>query len=401
MLSATVYWYLSGLLVVLAFVFGFNLVSPVPAGQPVRSDVLDAVNSMDGRWYRQIATDGYRFDPAARSNVAFFPVFPLLARCATALTGVRPEAGLLIASNLSFLAAVVLLWMYARARFPAAPDHLADYTVLAAALFPTACFFRLAYSEATCLLLLLGVSYAMLRRWPFWWIAILAGLATAARPVGVAILAPFAIHLCRRADCAEATSQRARLARLAKLALYLPLACWGLIAFLAYQYFALGEPFATFKAPNFWRIRAAVPLTEKLAALATLEPLRAVYDHASPAFWATRDSHELPWCSMQFANPIFFIAAIALVAIGAWRRWLSLEEASLVTLLILIPYATRSYEMGMASMGRFVIVAFPLYLVLAQILVRLPGPLRAVVLCFSSCMLATYSAMYAAGYPIF
>lgn len=395
------YWYLSGLLVVVAFLFGFSLVRPVPIGQPARRDALDAVNSMDGRWYKQIATEGYRFDPAARSNVAFFPVFPLLARCATAVTGVRPEVGLLIASNVSFLAALGLLGAYARARFGDARGYVPDYAMLATALFPTACFFRLAYSEATCLLLLVAASYAMLRRWPLWSIVLVSGLATAARPVGVAVLAPLAIHIYRRADAAESPGRRKHFIRFGKIALYLPLACWGLVAFLAYQYFALGELFATFRAPNFWRIRPAVPWTEKLAALATLEPLRSVYDDTSPAFWAARDSHDLPWCSMQFANPLFFIAAVVLVAIGAWRRWLSLEEGSLVTLLILIPYVTRSYEMGMASMGRFVTVAFPLYLVLAQILVRLPGPLRAVVLSFSSCMLATYSAMYGAGYPIF
>ncbi|MGH9599069.1 MAG: hypothetical protein ACRD27_04355, partial [Terracidiphilus sp.] len=270
------YWYLTGLLAALGFSFGFYLVKPAGGAANHDRDFLEAFNWMDGKWYKQIATAGYDYDPDARSNVAFFPVYPLLARGLIAATGIRAEVALLIVSNVSLLAALAMLMLYVRARWPDAPSDLAECIVLAAALFPTGCFFRLAYSESTCLLLTVLAMYAMLRRWPLWSIALSVGLATAARPVGVALLAPFAIHIFRRgchrhqseaparSGCPSAATEigateqpersgDATAARktpgargprwrfgfaCVRLALYLPLACWGLINFMAYQHHA-------------------------------------------------------------------------------------------------------------------------------------------------------------------
>ncbi|HVA47289.1 MAG TPA: hypothetical protein VNH11_13050 [Pirellulales bacterium] len=402
-------WYLTGLLAALGFSFGFYLVKPAGGVANQDREFLDAFTSQDGEWYKQIATEGYRYDPNTRSNVAFFPVFPLLGRAVMEVTGLPPEAALLAVSNLSLLAALAMLGLYTRARYPDAPGDLAACVVLAAALFPTGCFFRLAYSESTFLLLLLVAMYAMLRRWPLWSIALLVGLTTGARAVGVALLPPFAIHIFRRASAARhggspaAHRSIARFLRdrVAPSLVYLPLACWGLLAFSACQSYAFGDPFAVFKAHGNWRILPVISWQEKALALLTLEPIASVYENPSPAFWASQDSQSIPWFSLQFANPLFFLAGVALVATGAWRRWLSFEEASLAALMLLIPYTTRAYEMGMGSMGRFVAAVFPAHVVLGQALARLPASLGAALLAISAFFLATYAALYGAGYFIF
>lgn len=451
-LSALTYWYLTGLLAVLAFSFGLYLVRLGPHARAPQ-DLLDAFTWQNGHWYKQIAVEGYHYNPRDQSNVAFFPVYPLLGRGVMIATGLRAEAALLIVSNLSLLAALALLAFYVRDRYPDAPEELTDYTVLTAALFPTGCFFRFAYSESTFLFLAILAMYAMLRRWPLWAIALVVGLATAARPVGIALLAPFAIHIVRRSS---SPSERGRVSEsavketdtlrwrpaseLARLALYVPLACWGLVAFTAYQSVAFGDPFATARVQKNWGTPAA--WRDKALALATLEPIQSVYDPKSTAFWPRIDEHGIPWFSLQFANPVLFVGATAVIAVGAllslrnWirekagadcllgtlcerttrdppsrtksvgeramsTRWLSMEEASLAAMLLLIPYVTRAYEMGMGSMGRFVAVAFPIYLVLGQILVRLPGALRTALLALAGFFLAASTALYAARYLIF
>jgi len=452
-LSALPYWYLTALLAALGFSFGFYFVQPRGGAVALERDWLDAFTWMDGRWYKQIAAEGYKYDPDKGTNIAFFPVYPLLGRALVSVTGLRAEAALLIVSNLSFLAALAMLARYVRERYPNSPTDLSDYTVLTAAIFPTGCFFRLAYSESTFLLLAVLAMYAMRRRWPLWAIALIVGLATATRPVGVALLAPFAIHLLRRGPHQREVSARqlpespapagathgpveAQLSSLsgrerirvavnfapgfprlrfglvcARLVLYLPLACWGFGAFTVYQYAAFGEPFATVKVQKHWGTPA--PWREKVVALATLAPVRSVYDPRSSAFWALGDDHGIPWFSLQFANPLFFAAAVALIALGASlslaRRsddrcrasWLSMEEVSLAILLLLIPYVTRAYEMRMGSMGRFTAVVFPVFLVIGQLLVRLPGPLRAALLAVFGFFLAAYTALYVARYGIF
>jgi len=437
--GAATHWYLTGLIAALAFSFG-SYISPHPSSDvPEDREWFDKVTWMDGRWYKQIATEGYHYDTTTHSSVAFFPVYPLLVRALITLTGMRAEAALLVISNMSLLAALAMLASYVRDRYAQAPTELGDYTLLAAALFPTGCFFRLAYSESTCLLLVVLAMYGMLRRWPLWSIAFAIGLATAARPVGVALLAPFAIHIVRtvvashrdesRGKGAEQTPRgvvgasgwRWRLHSLTHsifrslangraaptlrliappLALYLPVACWGLAGFVAYQAYAFGEPLAAVKTQAHWSIRPATPWYEKAVALATLEPIRSVYDRRSPAFWG-RDQSEMPWFSLHFANPIFFAGAIALLAFGTWRGWLSLEEISLGALMLLIPYVTRAYEMGMGSMGRFVVIVVPIYPVVGQVLLRFPGPLRAALLALSGFFLAAYMALYSAAYVIF
>src|SRR5689334_10637806 len=41
----------------------------------------------DSGWYRGIAADGYAFIPGGRSNLAFFPLYPLLMRYGGHLLG--------------------------------------------------------------------------------------------------------------------------------------------------------------------------------------------------------------------------------------------------------------------------------------------------------------------------
>lgn len=363
-LTALAIWCFTGLLAALGFSFGFYYLNRAGYGVPAESDILDAVAIFDGRWYRQIAVDGYFYDPERRSNVAFFPVYPLLARGLIWLTGLRAEAALLVVSNLSLLFALWLLARYTRARWPEADTNLVGCVVLAAAIFPTGCFFRLAYSESTFLLLSILAMLGMARNWPVWRTALIIGLATAARPVGIALLAPLAIHVCRQSSrgnglfavsspvgnglrAVPPAAQRRAAMSLVHLAIYIPLACWGLAAYIAYQRFAFGDALAFARIQRRWGVMPELAWPEKLRALATLSPVWSVYDSTTSAFWGTSDSHGIAWFSLLFANPFILGAVIALLAFGAWRRWLSSEELVYCGLLLFIPYVTRGYEMGM------------------------------------------------------
>ena len=245
------------------------------------------------------------------------------------------------------------------------------------------------------------------------------------------------------------------------------------MGYMAQQHFAFGDALAFAKTQRHWGIRTMPDLPEHVLALLTLEPIAAVYNVESPAFWARHDTHGLPWLSMLFANPLFFLAAVAFlvaefvgiptprrvaefVRISMPRRvagfarilarlrvaefvrismplrvaefvrisaerptratapnfespaatrppapLLNRFEVSLSLLLLAIPYSTRGYEMGMASMGRFAAVAFPIYVVLGRWLSRLPPAAAAGLLTPSAFLMAAYSALFAAGYLIF
>jgi hypothetical protein len=135
---------------------------------------------------------------------------------------------LLIVSHLCLATSFVLAFAYVRLRFPdPSRAGLPGFVVLALGLFPPTMFFRMAYTESLLLLFILLVFYGMVRCWPLWVIALLAGTASSVRAVGVALAPAFALHLWQRSPRMASFIGRATVLG--------PLACWGIIAYMLYQ----------------------------------------------------------------------------------------------------------------------------------------------------------------------
>ena len=97
----------------------------------------------DAGWYLSIAERGYWFDPQRSSNVAFFPLFPLLIKVVALLTGNVVVAGLLVA-NVAALGATVALWRWVRAE---AGPAAAESSVLWRLVYPFSFFLHSIYAE--------------------------------------------------------------------------------------------------------------------------------------------------------------------------------------------------------------------------------------------------------------
>jgi hypothetical protein len=133
--------------------------------------------------------------------------------------------------------------------------------------------------------------------------------------------------------------------------------------------------------------------------LLTWEPIRDTYDQFSPGYWRALYDMKSTLFSMEFANPIYLIGTASLVVVGALKRWLTSYEVLLSIPLLVIPYATRAYEMRMLSQGRFAAAVFPVYIVLGHLLARMPTAVAVSLLAFSGLMMGIYAALFAAGYP--
>jgi len=417
-----------------------------PSSRSVSGDdpFLVATTRWDGQHYLEIASQGYSYEPDRASSVAFFPLYPMLVAAVFRGTGMPLEwAGLLVAHVL-LIAAFVLLAAYASQRYARASGQLVAYAVLAFGVFPTTFFMRMSYSESTFLVLALLAMFGMERGWRPIVVVAIVGLATASRSVGVALVPVVWLYVWRRAEAGPhpqpLSRKRARgvlnwlsrkrerggldelsrsaisepsgphpqplsrkrergvLNRLARIACLTPVALWGLLAYMAFQYAEFGEPLAFAKTQSHWRGRPDVPWGEKALALAAWEPIWSAYMPSSPGY-AGRYARELPaWCNLQMANPVFFVAAAALVGLGAAKRWLSGREILLAAGLLLIPYVTRGFDMCMASQGRFAGVVFPVYLVLGRLLCGAPPVVAVGVFALSAVYLAVYAALFAAGY---
>jgi len=141
----------------------------------------------DAWWYVAVAEGGYWFDPAGQSSVAFFPLFPLLIKALTTLTGNPVVAGLLLA-NAAALGAVVALWAWVRAE---AGPEAAERAVHWLAVFPFSFFFHTVYAESL-FFLLATLSLLAGARGRCLAAGVLGGLAAATRPMGVLLLPAYA-----------------------------------------------------------------------------------------------------------------------------------------------------------------------------------------------------------------
>ncbi len=393
-LLATPAWYylLSTCLVVVGVAAGVWAMEPCrehPKSRP--GGLLDAMGNWDGQWYAEIAADGYTFDPRRESSVAFFPAFPLVGRSLSALTRLRVELALLLAAHLFLFGSLVVMAAYLRERLPPGEHRLIDDILLVAALFPTTFYFRMAYSESMFMFVCLLAFYAIERGWWPTCLALIVGVATAIRPVGIALVAPLGIHLWQQRKNARRFA--------AQSALVVPLACWGLFAYIAYQWWAFGEPLAFVQTQTHWsRATQHHSWLERVLRSATLEPIRAVYDASSSCYWAHRPPRDAAWLNLMFANPIYFLVTAATLVWGGWRRRLNAKELSFGGLLLLIPYVLQGDRTCMASQARFASVVFPAYLVWGRQVHRLPWPAASAILAASGGLLALYAAMFASWY---
>ena len=262
--TGVITYYLTSLVVLLGVLLGLDFFEragpPLPPREiPISADpFLLATTHWDGRHYLEIVREGYSYDLQRRSNVAFFPLYPVLVAGVHRAAGLGVEwAGLLVAHVL-LLAAFVLLAAYVQRRYFRDSPQSAAWAVLAFGLFPTTFFLRMSYSESTFLLLAVLAMFGIQRRWRPIVVAGIVGLATATRPVGVALLAPLWLYVWGRSESREAVSEpsgphpqplsrwreRGVLKRLGRITCLTPLALWGLLGYMVFQYAEFGEPLA-------------------------------------------------------------------------------------------------------------------------------------------------------------
>ncbi len=136
----------------------------------------------DSQWYKWIVEQGYWLRPGQMSNVAFFPMYPLLVDILSSTFGINIVIASIVISNTALLGAFLFLYKLALLEF--VDKDSAYRTVFYLAFFPTSFFLSSMYTESLFLLCSVAVIYfARLRQWN---LATLMGiLASATRVVGV------------------------------------------------------------------------------------------------------------------------------------------------------------------------------------------------------------------------
>jgi hypothetical protein len=310
-----------------------------PAYSPISTSahpLIDASWRWDAGWYRHIAEVGYSRTGEGQESVAFFPLFPMLLR---AVVFVAPDSALLplgVALNhLIFLSALPLVWLYAEHHGGRA---VAQRTLLLLCIYPTAVFFSAVYTEAF-FLLLSAAALLAIQRQRFALAGVAGFLASLTRPTGILLTIPYVLQVWR--------ARAAGLRQLASRAWPLGLIPAGLMLYMTYLWSRFGEPLAFLRVQEAWgkeRVSPVTALLDSFVYLATTE---------------TRDM----FYAMTGINTGLVVWALVMTAITFRSDSLG---ATFALSAVLVPLASGGEWAPTVSMGRYVLVLFPLLIPLAR-----------------------------------
>jgi hypothetical protein len=286
----------------------------------------------DSGWFLQIANGGYSVDIDAP---AFYPLYPLLLRFVGDAIGGHPElAGFVLALPLS-LAVFALLHSLAVRH---AGEDGAFRAVFYLAVFPTAFFLCLVYSEALFLALAIAAFLAAERR-RYLLGGVLAGASMLTRPLGVAVIAgllAFALH-----DPAPRKALTRVLVALPVFALYpLLLVADG------------RSPLAFFHSEGRFRHTSF------------FDPLRGGYSGMRLA-WRGVDTltHGFDWVAALNVTALITLVAFAILTVFVFSR-LGAPYGLYCFISLAMPVAAPADPWPYVSMQRFALALFPCFVVL-------------------------------------
>ncbi|MGZ3583785.1 MAG: mannosyltransferase family protein [Ktedonobacterales bacterium] len=313
----------------------------------------------DGDIYRNIASGGYR----ELWQAAFFPLYPLLEHVVALVTGGDTALAGVIIANVASLGAFGLLRVLVERELG---RSIARRTLLYMAVFPVSFFLVAAYAESLFLLLSVG-AFLALRRERWMAAGLLIALATLTRPVGILLELALLAHYAetRREGLARAlgTMRSGSMPSGAIRSMLMGLWREGrtLIAPAVLPVAAVAG-FCLYLYPTFHTLLA--PSVAESASWG--RHLSWPWDGFAQAGGALL--HDAFPFRLHAALDIGFTLVFLALAVLALRRLpvcYSLVGCATVALALLTPMHTLDWA-GLGSNVRFMLVMFPLFMLLAR-----------------------------------
>ncbi|MBA2597641.1 MAG: hypothetical protein H0V00_13545 [Chloroflexia bacterium] len=343
--------------------------------------IVEPLRNWDGLWYRLIALEGYAGGTQS-AKAAFWPLLPGMMRGGSIVTGWTPETVGYLLANLAFLGALLVLYRLILLDF--GDDPLARRALWALALFPTALFFSAVYTES--LFLLLSVSALYFWRRDMLWLAGLVSIGAAlTRSGGVFLILPFLALLWDR----YRGDWRAWWPGI--IPAFFPTLGPALFAALLDR--EQGNWNAFIDVQEQWNRYSATPWETLRCAVATCHILGGEPDGVSWVWltdlrndpsWGTFTSTEWRVSVANSDTLELVVTVLFLVLAVLGLKLLPVYQTVWVLPALVIPLLQPSEVHALMSMPRFVLVLFPLFIVLAKLLqprwLRIPWTIVSVTL---------------------
>ncbi|MFN8591794.1 MAG: mannosyltransferase family protein [Thermomicrobiales bacterium] len=327
--------------------------------------IVEPLRNWDGLWYRLIALDGYA-GGLQSARAAFWPLFPWLMRGGGDLTGWNVETVGYLIANLAFLGALLVIYRLVTLDYGDPAE--ARRTLWALSLFPTAFFFSAVYTESLFLLLSAGALY--LWRRDLIWFAGLAGIGAAlTRSAGVFLILPFLALLWDR----YRTDWRGYFPGIVPA--FFP--ALGPAIFAAVLQRDQGNWNAFIDVQEQWNRYSAPPWETLRCAVSTCFRLGGEPDGISFAWWhdllrnpgwdtITSQSWRTDFANSDVLELVVTVFFIGLAIIGL--KLLPAYQTVWILPGLIIPLLQPSQVHALMSMPRFVLVLFPLFIVLGWVI---------------------------------
>ena len=324
--------------------FPYSDIYMIPSGLP---EWVWAWANFDGVHYLTIAQHGYM----AQFTQVFFPLFPLLLRLLGSLTGDRFL--IITGQTISFLSmALALVFLRKLLIFDYKPS-VVFRTIIILLLFPTSFFFAAIYTESLFLLLVILTFYfARKRNW--WLCAVTGALASATRITGILLLPTLFIEFIN----SRPFGKNMRDALVQKIIFFIktPLVYIMPLGFIIYAFY-LQKNYGDWL--YFWHAQPAFG-AERSAGI--ILPPQVIWRYLKILLTVPFSSNGFFPAVLEFTA---FCGAVLLMIIGHKQR-IRLSYLVFGWSIILVP----SFTGTLSSMPRYILLAFPLYLVLGILLRR-------------------------------
>ena len=292
-------------------------------GRSVPADPLSSFIRYDSFHYRTIATDGY-----TAPDAAFFPLYPLLVKGVSYVTGSSISISLFITSFVFLIASAIVISYWLRYELKLRNSRLSPWAVITLIiLFPTSFYLALGYSEGLFIFLTTASLFAY-RKGHYWLAALTIAFATATRVQGGALAIFFLLDYLFSRKWVDWEKLIPVVA-----------APIGLVAYMTYLWMTFGNPFEFISAQQNWG-RLNGDVLENL--ISSLRP---------PYAWYIPVLGVMLWSVWKYLGKTWFIYCL---------------------IFILIPISSGRLD----SLNRYMIALPPLFLALSLYLEAKPLQLR-------------------------
>jgi hypothetical protein len=328
----------------------------------------------DSYWYLTVARFGYAH---VRQRMAFYPLYPALIHVLGWITGSDLVAGVLI-SLVALAIAMVLLHRLVSLDFG---EEIATTTILLLAFCPVSFFLSAVYTESLFLALSIGSIYAARReRWML--CGVLGFFAATSRNGGIALILPTAIiylygpraaadaALTRWAETRQGWRRLLPRYRLGLSALWLVLIPAGLVGYLTYLGLRYGDALAPFRVESIWFRHNTFPLTTIWdGGKQAWDGLRQLFQGPVPPYRIPSYAQGVISAALQDVYLfLFLIGGVAGLVLVFW--WLGAAYGLYTLALLVLALADPVSLQPLASLPRYELVIFPLFICAAKLFTR-------------------------------